>query len=95
MTISEGFDGNSVQVYKTVYNEFCPDGVHSKTYTITHICQKAACHQQTNMGLPAGFTTAAVVCEKCGSEGPRTEIPTFPADSIPTYSQQGYVVNTQ
>ncbi|KAH7018947.1 hypothetical protein EDB80DRAFT_818980 [Ilyonectria destructans] len=89
---SDGGFTKYVQSFTTVYLEFCPEGLCPETYTITETCTKTLCQPHTSTVLPPGFTQATIVCTNCGSQGPMTEVLTFPSQAIASYSTLGYKV---
>ncbi|KAI9752790.1 MAG: hypothetical protein M4579_005496 [Chaenotheca gracillima] len=63
-TLTLPIPATETTVYTTEYATFCPTGLTSAAYTVTHSCPHSPCQIPT--GLPPGFTTTEAVCTECG-----------------------------
>jgi hypothetical protein len=54
-----------VTVYTTVYQDICPTGITSVTYTVTETCTGDKSEYTRPTGQPPGFTTTEKVCTVC------------------------------
>jgi hypothetical protein len=92
ITVTKGTDGYYNQ-YTRTYQEFYPQGLTTKVYTITQSCSSINCQPlPIETAPPPGFTSAVVKCDKCGGSGTKVATLTFPTESVEAYSSSGYVV---
>ncbi|KAF5719957.1 hypothetical protein FMUND_4427 [Fusarium mundagurra] len=92
ITVTKGPNGYYNQ-YTRTYQEFYPQGLTTKVYTITQSCAGVNCQRlPIETAPPPGFTSAVVKCDKCGGSGTKVATLTFPTESVQAYSFSGYVV---
>ncbi|KAF4501106.1 hypothetical protein FAGAP_2691 [Fusarium agapanthi] len=92
VTVTKGPNGYYNQ-YTRTYQEFYPQGLTTKVYTITQSCSGVNCQPlPIETAPPPGFTSAVVKCDKCGSLGTKVATLTFPTESVEAYSSSGYVI---
>ncbi|KAF4439540.1 hypothetical protein FACUT_4096 [Fusarium acutatum] len=92
ITVTKGPNGYYNQ-YTRTYQEFYPQGLTTKVYTITQSCSGVNCQPlPIETAPPPGFTSAVVKCDKCGGSGTKVATLTFPSESVQAYSSSGYVV---
>ncbi|KAF5689072.1 hypothetical protein FDENT_4575 [Fusarium denticulatum] len=92
ITVTKGPNGYYNQ-YTRTYQEFYPQGLTTKVYTITQSCSGVNCQPlPIETAPPPGFTSAVVKCDKCGGSGTKVATLTFPFESAQAYSSSGYVV---
>ncbi|KAF5626700.1 uncharacterized protein FTJAE_9557 [Fusarium tjaetaba] len=92
ITVTKGPNGYYNQ-YTRTYQEFYPQGLTTKVYTITQSCSGVNCQPlPIETAPPPGFTSAVVKCDKCGGSGTKVATLTFPTESVQAYSSSGYVV---
>ncbi|KAG5796330.1 hypothetical protein H9Q69_004648 [Fusarium xylarioides] len=92
ITVTKGPNGYYNQ-YTRTYQEFYPQGLTTKVYTITQSCSSVNCQPlPIETAPPPGFTSAVVKCDKCGGSGTKVATLTFPTESVQAYSSSGYVV---
>ncbi|KAF5569178.1 hypothetical protein FPHYL_2306 [Fusarium phyllophilum] len=92
ITVTKGPSGYYNQ-YTRTYQEFYPQGLTTKVYTITQSCASVNCQPlPIETAPPPGFTSAVVKCDKCGGSGTKVATLTFPTESVQAYSSSGYVV---
>ncbi|EXA01955.1 hypothetical protein FOWG_01668 [Fusarium oxysporum f. sp. lycopersici MN25] len=92
ITVTKGPNGYYNQ-YTRIYQEFYPQGLTTKVYTITQSCSSVNCQPlPIETAPPPGFTSAVVKCDKCGDSGTKVATLTFPTESVGAYSSSGYVV---
>ncbi|KAF5565628.1 hypothetical protein FNAPI_1556 [Fusarium napiforme] len=92
ITVTKGLNGYYNQ-YTRTYQEFYPQGLTTKVYTITQSCSGVNCQPlPIETAPPPGFTSAVVKCDKCGGSGTKVATLTFPTESVQAYSSSGYVV---
>ncbi|SCV58694.1 uncharacterized protein FFB14_15784 [Fusarium fujikuroi] len=92
ITVTKGPNGYYNQ-YTRTYQEFYPQGLTTKVYTITQSCSSVNCQPlPIETAPPPGFTSAVVKCDKCGGSGTKIATLTFPSESVQAYSSSGYVV---
>ncbi|KAF5546791.1 hypothetical protein FMEXI_5482 [Fusarium mexicanum] len=92
ITVTKGPNGYYNQ-YTRTYQEFYPQGLTTKVYTITQSCSGVNCQPSPiETAPPPGFTSAVVKCDKCGGSGTKVATLTFPTESVQAYSSSGYVV---
>ncbi|KAF5588519.1 hypothetical protein FPANT_6594 [Fusarium pseudoanthophilum] len=92
ITVTKGPNGYYNQ-YTRTYQEFYPQGLTTKVYTITQSCSGVNCQPlPIETAPPPGFTSAVVKCDKCGGSGTKIATLTFPTESVQAYSSFGYVV---
>ncbi|KAG4252973.1 hypothetical protein LB506_010720 [Fusarium annulatum] len=92
ITVTKGPNGYYNQYIRT-YQEFYPQGLTTKVYTITQSCSGVNCQPlPIETAPPPGFTSAVVKCDKCGGSGTKVATLTFPTESVQAYSSSGYVV---
>ncbi|KAK2675317.1 hypothetical protein RAB80_007502 [Fusarium oxysporum f. sp. vasinfectum] len=82
ITVTKGPNGYYNQ-YTRIYQEFYPQGLTTKVYTITQSCSSVNCQPlPIETAPPPGFTSAVV----------KFATLTFPTESVEAYSSSGYVV---
>ncbi|KAF5625073.1 hypothetical protein F52700_9448 [Fusarium sp. NRRL 52700] len=92
ITVTKGPNGYYNQ-YTRTYQEFYPQGLTTKVYTITQSCSGVNCQPlPIETTPPPGFTSAVVKCDKCGDSGTKVATLTFPIESVQAYSSSGYLV---
>ncbi|KAF5973034.1 hypothetical protein FCOIX_8985 [Fusarium coicis] len=92
ITVTKGPNGYYNQ-YTRTYQEFYPQGLTTKVYTITQSCSGVNCQPlPIETAPPPGFTSAVVKCDKCGGSGTKVATLTFPTESVQAYSSSGYFV---